>query len=160
MFRHDLEHSGSTDPSDIIPQGNLKWSFPTGAAVHSSPAVANGTVYFGSQDHKIYALDAENGTKRWEFETGSWINSSPAVANGVVYCGSNDGNLYALSSTGLYGSTDHSHFTLITPAPSPTPFGPIEVPGGFNVEGGASMDLFAGHLWCGSSSDGHLYRIE
>lgn len=98
MFRHDMEHSGIANSNDVLPQGKLKWVFPTGGAIHSSVAVANGTIYFGSQDHKLYALDAETGTKRWEFETGSWVNSSPAVANGVVYFGSNDSNLYALDA--------------------------------------------------------------
>jgi len=96
MFRHDLFRSGSAGPGSILPQGTLKWVFSTGAPVHSSPAVADGIVYIGSQDYKLYALDAETGAKRWEYETGSWVESSPTIANGVVYFGSNDGGLYAL----------------------------------------------------------------
>lgn len=98
MFRHDLAHSGSAEPSGILPQGTLKWIFSTGGPIHSSPAVADGTVYFGSQDYKFYALDAGTGAKRWEYETGSWVESSPAITNGVVYFGSNDGRLYALDA--------------------------------------------------------------
>lgn len=98
MFRHDLAHSGSGGATAAVPQGTLKWVFPTGAPSHSSPAVANGIVYFGSQDSKFYALDADTGVKRWEYETGSWVESSPSVASGVVYFGSNDGRLYALNA--------------------------------------------------------------
>ncbi len=98
MFRHDLSHSGATGPSCILPQGTLKWVFSTGGPIHSSPAVVNGTVYVGSQDHKLYALDATTGDKRWEYETDSWVESSPAIVNGVVYIGSNDGKLYALDA--------------------------------------------------------------
>jgi len=98
MFRHDLSHSGTTDSSGILPQGKLKWVFSTGAPIHSSPAVVDGTVYVGSQDSKLYALDAATGAKRWEYKTGSWVESSPAVVNGVVYFGSNDGRLYALDA--------------------------------------------------------------
>ncbi len=98
MFRHDLGHSGTTDSSSTLPQGELKWVFSTGAPIHSSPAVADGTVYVGSQDSKLYALDAATGAKRWEYKTGSWVESSPAIANGVVYFGSNDGRLYALDA--------------------------------------------------------------
>ncbi len=98
MFRHDLGHSGTTGSSDILPQGTLKWAFSTGDAIHSSPVVADGTVYVGSRDYKLYALDAATGAKRWEYKTGSWVESSPAVVNDVVYFGSNDGWLYALNA--------------------------------------------------------------
>ncbi len=98
MFRHDLTHSGTADSSGTLPQGELKWISSIGAPTHSSPAVAYGIVYVGSQDHKLYALDAATGIKRWEYKTGSWVESSPAIANGVVYVGSNDGRLYALDA--------------------------------------------------------------
>ena len=98
MFRHDLTRSGATGISGILPQGKLKWVFATGAPIHSSPAVVDGTVYVGSQDGKLYALDAASGDKRWEYQTGSWVQSSPTIANGAVYFGSNDGRMYALSA--------------------------------------------------------------
>lgn len=98
MFHRDLGHTGSTSLRGTTPQGTQKWAFPTGGPIHSSPAIANGTVYVGSRDWKLYALDAETGTKRWEFKAESWIESSPIVANGVVYFGSNDGRFYALDA--------------------------------------------------------------
>jgi outer membrane protein assembly factor BamB len=98
MVRRDMTHSGNTGNSSALPEGTLKWTFTTGAAIHSSPSVVDGTVYFGSRDHKIYALDAVTGEQKWAYETGSWVESSPIVVGGVVYCGSNDGNLYALNA--------------------------------------------------------------
>ncbi len=98
VFRYDQANTGSAGSEDISPNGTLKWSFSAGDAIHSSPAVVNGVVYFGSRDHYLYALDAETGQQIWSFETGSWVESSPAVVDGVVYCGSNDGNLYALDA--------------------------------------------------------------
>lgn len=97
MFRRDLSHSGGTS-GGASPQGSVKWTFQTGDAIHSSPAVVDGTVYFGSRDSILYAVDAETGQKLWEFETGSWVDSSPVVADGVVYFGSNDGYLYAVDA--------------------------------------------------------------
>ena len=61
----------------------------------SSPAVANGVVYVGSEDNNVYALNAKTGAKLWSYSTGSFVESSPAVANGVVYVGSDDGKVYA-----------------------------------------------------------------
>jgi len=62
--------------------------------------VADGVVYIGSGDDKVYALDATSGTKLWTFTTGGAVTSSPAVANGAVYVGSNDGKVYAFDLAG------------------------------------------------------------
>jgi uncharacterized repeat protein (TIGR02543 family) len=79
--------------------GELKWEFETGGAVYSSPAIGvDGTIYVGSQDNKVYALDGQTGTKQWEFETGDVVRSSPAIgSDGTVYIGSFDNKVYALS---------------------------------------------------------------
>lgn len=83
----------------------LKWSYSTGNQVFSSPAVANGVLYVGSWDHKVYALDARTGVKRWSYATSDIVDSSPAVAYGAVYFGSWDNNVYSASR----GSSDHCH---------------------------------------------------
>lgn len=98
MFGHDVLHSGTDGETINLPQGEIKWTFKTERAIHSSPAVAYGNVYFGSADGNLYAVDAATGAERWAFETGSWVESSPAVVNGVIYFGSNDGNFYALDA--------------------------------------------------------------
>ncbi len=64
----------------------------------SSPVVANGTVYIGSGDHHVYALDANTGAKRWSLKTGDVVHATPAVDRGVVYIGSWDRYLYALDA--------------------------------------------------------------
>jgi outer membrane protein assembly factor BamB len=74
------------------------WSFATGAEVYSSPAVVKGTLYIGSSDGHLYALDAATGAKRWSYPAGDSITSSPAVANGVVYVGCNNRRLHAVDA--------------------------------------------------------------
>lgn len=64
----------------------------------SSPLVADGTVYFGSGDHHVYALDAASGRLRWKYRTGDVVHSSPALAGKLLYVGSWDGVLYALDA--------------------------------------------------------------
>jgi eukaryotic-like serine/threonine-protein kinase len=103
MFGYDLGHSGNSGSSDKIPKGTLKWSFATDDAIASSPVVLDGTVYIGSRDYNLYAIDAETGTEQWRFRAESWVEASPAVSGGVVYAGSNDGKMYALdAATGEY----------------------------------------------------------
>ena len=78
--------------------GTVLWEFETGDAV-SSPAIgSDGTVYVGSADNKLYAINGKSGDKLWEFETGSQVNSSPAIgSDGTVYVGSWDNKLYAIN---------------------------------------------------------------
>jgi len=65
----------------------------------SSPAVVAGTVYIGSGDQHVYALDAATGTLKWSFLTGDVVHASPAVVDGVVFIGSWDRNVYALAAS-------------------------------------------------------------
>jgi outer membrane protein assembly factor BamB len=107
QFHYGPQHQGFNPYENVLNPSNAEglnqtWSYPTlGAIGTSSPAVANGLVYVGSYDGKLYALDASTGAYKWSYPTGSYINSSPAVANGLVYVGSTDNKLYALyASTG------------------------------------------------------------
>jgi len=60
-------------------------------SIQSSPAVANGVVYFGARDGWVYAVGTNDGKERWRYDHQiSWIITSPAVADGVVYDGSSD----------------------------------------------------------------------
>jgi eukaryotic-like serine/threonine-protein kinase len=64
----------------------------------SSPALADGAVYFGSGDGNVYALDATSGTLRWKFPTGNVVHASPAIADGTLYVGSWDSYFYGLDA--------------------------------------------------------------
>jgi eukaryotic-like serine/threonine-protein kinase len=64
----------------------------------SSPAVANGKVYFGSSDGNVYAIDAQAGIVLWKFPTKDVVHASPAIANNTVYVGSWDSYLYAIDA--------------------------------------------------------------
>lgn len=97
MFRNDPAHSGIY--SDGVPQFHrVRWTFHTNGEVISSPAVVGGVLYIGSNDGKLYALDALTGAQKWVFGTHGRVPSSPAIAQGLVYFGSYDGNFYAVNS--------------------------------------------------------------
>jgi outer membrane protein assembly factor BamB len=81
----------------------LKWKYRTIRGVLSSPALANGVLYFGSEaltGTNFYALDANTGREVWKAALfGGDIYSSPAVSHGIVYVGTDYGGLYALNAT-------------------------------------------------------------
>ncbi|TMC21584.1 MAG: hypothetical protein E6J34_09310 [Chloroflexi bacterium] len=103
MFGFNAQHTGVNPYERIVTVDNVsrlrqKWAATTGDYIYSSPTVANGVVYVGSDNHKLYAFDAITGQQKWTSSTGSAIYSSPAVANGVVYIGSEDHKLYAFDA--------------------------------------------------------------
>jgi eukaryotic-like serine/threonine-protein kinase len=59
---------------------------------------ANLTIYVGSDDGNLYAINANTGTLKWKYTTGGEIQSSPTVVNNIVYIGSNDKYLYAIDA--------------------------------------------------------------
>src|SRR5579871_5850466 len=103
MFGFDLQHTHFNAAEHTLNAANVSrlvsyWTATTGSYVISSPVVANGIVYIGSYDQKLYALDANTGNILWVHNTKSSIGSSPAIAQGIVYIGSNDHKLYALNA--------------------------------------------------------------
>jgi outer membrane protein assembly factor BamB len=97
MFRGGPEHHGVYQ--SVAPTLNdVVWKFQTAGRVISSPVVVGGTVYVGSSDGALYAIDQRSGTQRWKFTTQGPVHSSPAVAGGLVYVGSLDGNIYAVDA--------------------------------------------------------------
>ncbi len=137
MFRQNSLHSGrSLYTGPEMPQ--LKWSFTTGGVVRSSPAIgADGTIYAGSNDGRVYAMNPD-GTEKWSFGTGGWVTSSPAIgSDGTIYVGSRDGRLYAVNPDG----TEKWSFTTggsVWSSPA--------------IEGDGTI--------CFGSDDGRLYAID
>jgi hypothetical protein len=76
--------------------GAEKWRFGADVPVWSSPAVADGLVYFGDAAGRLHAIDRTTGTEKWMFRTGASVFSSPVVAGDLVVVGSTDGGVYAL----------------------------------------------------------------
>lgn len=56
------------------------------------------TLYFGSSNGNLYAVNANNGVLKWKFATNGIIHTSPALYNGTVYIGSWDTYLYAIDA--------------------------------------------------------------
>jgi outer membrane protein assembly factor BamB len=98
MFRGDPAHSGVYAGQGPRQFHRVKWKFPTGNRIVSSPVMDNKKVYFGSDDGNVYAVDAKSGHEIWRRTTRGPVPSTPAVAAGIVYFISYDGNFYALNA--------------------------------------------------------------
>ena len=106
--------------------GSSAW---VGCQVPSSPVLSQdgGTVYFGSDDHKLYALHTANDTLQWSYTTGNWVSVGHGCGRlwGLVVWGSGSGawvgfQVYSRpvlsqdGSTVYFGSLDNKLYALHT----------------------------------------------
>ena len=76
--------------------GTKEWEKGTTERIYSSPTVADGTVYFGTDygQAKVWALDAYDGSNVWNLKyVADSFSSSPTVADGTVYIGADGGGV-------------------------------------------------------------------
>ncbi len=126
MFHGNLQHTGLSPYDTSYVDGTVKWAFKTEQGMESSPAIgSDGTVYVGSHDNRLYAINL-NGTEKWHFQVGNgsvftksgtggydaWkgILSSPAIADdGTIYFTSMSSKLFALNPDG----TEKWNFSMV-----------------------------------------------
>jgi len=83
MFRHDPEHTGSTNVSAPLEPPVILWQTNVFAFITSSPAVVDNRVFVTDYIGNLVCLNASTGDKIWT----SSGQGSPAVVDGVVYVG-------------------------------------------------------------------------
>ena len=91
-----------------VSTGAFLWKYTTNGGSETgpgTPAVVNGSVYFGADDGYFYALNASTGAPLWVdylvYSLPPYGCADPAVANGVVYTDcwdKNDHFMYALDA--------------------------------------------------------------
>jgi len=95
LFRGDSALTGTSE--EVLPAPlTLAWKLEMIGPIVATAAIADETVYLGSQDGDFRAIDLESGKEKWMKQLGDTLESSACVLDGVVYVGSGDGALYAL----------------------------------------------------------------
>ena len=97
-FMYDLGFSGVSPDQSLAPPLELLWKFKTGGPLYASPVTANGTLYIGSTDGKLYALNAKQWGIKWVFDAGDAIRYSAAVIGDRVYFSARNNKVYALDA--------------------------------------------------------------
>ncbi|HMK46233.1 MAG TPA: PQQ-binding-like beta-propeller repeat protein [Methanocella sp.] len=92
---------GSPNSGDLIAvdlsTGNTIWSYHVDGAVEGTPALANGSVIFGSYDENISSVRASDGHLLWKSQLSDGMYSSPLIYDGRVYVGTDGSDFYALN---------------------------------------------------------------
>jgi outer membrane protein assembly factor BamB len=95
MFRHDLNHTGYST-SQVPDDPSVSWTFQAVNGFESSPVVAYGMVFIGSENRNIYAVREDSGELVWNFTVEKQVRATPAVADGKIFVGSS--KFYALDA--------------------------------------------------------------
>lgn len=161
MFRGDATHAGNYAGEGPRQFHRIKWKFPTGDRIVSSPTYRDGVIYFGGDDGNVYAVDASTGHQIWKRATGGPVPSSPAIAGDTLYIGSYDGKFYALNArTGTprwkFSTAGERRFEAkglhgIQPATQ-------TIPDPFDVF--LSSPVVGGGMVYFGSGDGHVYALD
>jgi outer membrane protein assembly factor BamB len=149
MFRGGPSHSGEYHTRGVAAFGGLQWRVQTNGPVRSSPVLAGSTIYIGSGDGNVYAINATTGAVRWRHATGAAVASTPAVANDLVFVNGNDGRVRALRAT-----DGRLVWSVATGAPIPLKWG---------YESGeiyTSSPAVDGSTVVVGSLDGHVYALD
>ena len=77
-------------------KGEERWRHYTEKHIFTPPLVAQGQVYFGSNNGILYAVDAETGNARWHLSVTSRAVTQPRLAGDLVIFGGRDGMVHAV----------------------------------------------------------------
>lgn len=127
MKGHDLHHTCRSPYSTTDNNGEELWRFKTDNWIESGPCIStDGTIYFGSFDRYLYALNPD-GSLKWKYKTNGWIWSTPAIVeDGTIYIGTFGDYLYAVNPNGtLKWNFWAGSYASITSSPAIAPDGTI-----------------------------------
>jgi RNA polymerase sigma factor (sigma-70 family) len=112
VFRGDALNSGTT--SATLPERlKVLWKFPTQDGVEGTAGIVAGTVYVGSLDGHLYAIDLKTGKQKWSLTTGP-IKTAVGVHDGFVYVGDDDGGFHCVDAATGKERWKHAFDSAIT----------------------------------------------
>jgi len=91
-YAHDQARSGFEAQATGIDRTTVaalrtRWTSSLREPVWSSPIVAGGAVYVGTDAGNVVSLDAASGAIRWKVHVGPSVRMTPALIDGTLFVG-------------------------------------------------------------------------
>ncbi|MFD1218448.1 outer membrane protein assembly factor BamB family protein [Microbulbifer celer] len=96
VYRGNAERTGLFAGEGPAEKPQELWRFLTLGVLTETPVIAGDTLFVGTTDESVYALDLHTGKRRWRFKAFGNIRDSVAVDRDRVYVASEDNNFYTL----------------------------------------------------------------
>ena len=127
----------------LTPEGALAWELQLGGRFEAPPRIDGDTVYAGSTDGHLYAVELGSGALRWKYDAQEEVGTTPVVAGGLVLAMTLQDTLVAVEArTGAWKWHHRREFRE-----------------GFTIRGAASV-LVTGALAFGAYSDGTVAALD
>lgn len=143
----------------VAATGKVKWRTSLGESrpynwafdfLWSSPVISGDTLYAGSGDGNLYAVNISNGNVFWKFGASGHIRCTPAVAYGKVFFGDMNGIFFALNSaTGKKIWQYETHGSRF-----------VNDSFGYDRKGIVSSPVVIGNKIVFGSRDGYMYNLN
>lgn len=162
-----------------LPSGSPAWTFtvPSGAAIHSSPAVDHkNQIIFGADDGKLYVVNKAGSSVATVTLSGRL--GAPAFADGTVIVGADNGEIYSLADPGFTTNWSINAGSAVTAPPAYDVKAKLVIAGtstgaivayksgtgavAWSASTGGAVNALAigkGTVYAGSA-DGHLYAYN
>jgi outer membrane protein assembly factor BamB len=129
-----------------ILQPRTLWSFQAEGPIRGSAAIGGDSLYFGSADGFIYAVNKADGRLRWKFQTGGPIAGAPALAGNTVIVSGRAERVFALDAA---DGRPRWSFEMQPDLPTPTEWNYFTAP-----------PVVDGKQVLVASGDGRLYSLD
>ena len=127
----------------LTPEGAVAWELQLGGRFDAPPRIEGDTVYAGSTDGHLYAVELGTGALRWKYDAQEEVGTTPVVAGGLVLVMTLQDTLVAVDArTGAWKWHHRREFRE-----------------GFTIRGAASV-LVTGALAFGAYSDGTVAALD
>jgi outer membrane protein assembly factor BamB len=145
IFRGNSMQTGVAT-SGLPDQLEILWKKKTKDGIEGTAAIVDGTVYIGSLDEHLYALDLATGKEKWKYKAVAF-KAPASVRNGNVYIGDTDGVFHCVDA-----ATGAKRWTFTTAA---------EIAGGANFSGDSVLFGSGDEtLYCLSNEGKEIWRFK
>lgn len=96
LFRGNAQQTG-VSANSLPRELEVRWTFKTKDSVESTAAIVGNTVYVGSNDEHLYALDLDTGKEKWNYKTAPF-KAPVSVQKRLVYVGDSDGIFHCVDA--------------------------------------------------------------
>jgi outer membrane protein assembly factor BamB len=151
MARGNPAHTGEQPGPAPSGAPTIRWRFTTNAPIASSPAVADGRVFVGSDDGFLFAVNIADGTVHWGVGLGSRIRTTPAVHHEFVLVANGALHMRGARTGNAINRVENDRYQL-TASLVPAEFSGAVVIYGSGINGGSGFvdarDPVSGHsIW-------------
>lgn len=106
-----LQHVAPAASGPVFQATGIKpiWTFQCEDEIRGSSMIYNGTLYTGSYDNNLYALNAATGEFIWKYAAEGGVVSRPAAYEDMVFFGSEDHRVHAVNARS--GKVNWTYYT-------------------------------------------------